>query len=71
MSDTAASDRNVRRSTRVPIQVRIEAQASGRTLSGETVVVNLDGALLKTSELLEIGDQITLHVSLTGKSAAD
>lgn len=71
MSDTATSNRrrDLRRSTRVPIQVRIELHASGRSLSGETVVVNLHGALLKTSETLEVGGQITLHVSLTGKSA--
>ena len=66
---TAERRRNLRRSTRVPIQVQIEVKASGRTLSGETVVVNLHGALLKTLEPLEVGGQITLHVSLTGKSA--
>jgi hypothetical protein len=71
MSDISAAEqrRNLRRSTRVPIHVRIELHASGRSLSGETVVVNLHGALLKTSETLEVGGQITLHVSLTGKSA--
>jgi len=67
---TAERRRNLRRSTRVPIQVQIEVKASGRTLSGETVVVNLHGALLKTLEPLEVGGQITLHVSLTGKSAS-
>jgi hypothetical protein len=61
--------RNLRRSTRVPIRVRIEVQATGVSCDGETVTVNLHGALLKTSVPLELGAQIKLHVHLTGKSA--
>jgi hypothetical protein len=61
--------RNLRRSTRVPIRVRIEVQATGLSCEGETVTVNLHGALLKTSQPLELGAQIKLHVQLTGKSA--
>ena len=38
--------------------------------AGETVIVNLHGALIKTLELLAHGTHITLHVPLTGKSAA-
>jgi hypothetical protein len=38
--------------------------------AGETVIVNLHGALIKTLEPLEQRTHITLHVALTGKSAA-
>ena len=58
-----------RRSTRVPIQVRMEIHGRGSACEGETVVVNMHGPLIKTSEPLTIGDHITVHVSLTGKSA--
>jgi hypothetical protein len=61
--------RNLRRSTRVPIRVRIDVQATGFSCDGETVTVNLHGALLKTLDRLELGARITLHVQLTGKSA--
>jgi len=61
--------KDLRRSTRVQIGVRIEVQATGSSNEGETVVVNLHGALVKTSGHLELGDQITVHVQLTGKSA--
>lgn len=57
-----------RRSTRVPIRVRMDIHGRGSSCDGETVIVNLHGALVKTSEPLTIGDHITLHVSLTGKS---
>jgi hypothetical protein len=36
---------------------------------GETIVVNLHGALVKTSGRLELGAKITVNVQLTGKSA--
>ena len=61
--------RNLRRSTRVPIRVRIDVQATGISCEGETITVNLHGALLKTSEALELGARIKIHVQLTGKSA--
>lgn len=62
--------RQSRRSTRVPIQVRIQVEARAVVCRGETVVVNLHGALLRTDERLELGEKISVHVSLTGKSAA-
>lgn len=61
--------RELRRSTRVPIRVRIEVRATGLSCEGETIVVNLHGALVKTTAPLELGARITLHVQLTGKSA--
>ena len=62
--------RTPRRSTRVPIQVQIEVHAKRTVFAGETVIVNLHGALIGTLESLEHGTHITLHVPLTGKSAA-
>ena len=61
--------RKLRRSTRVPIRVRIEVGPRRTGFYGETVVVSLHGALITTSESLQLGDQIILHVLLTGKSA--
>ena len=61
--------RDFRRSTRVPIQIRIDVQATGASYEGETVVVNLHGALVKTSAQLELGAVIAIHVALTGKAA--
>lgn len=66
---STAGRKDLRRSTRVPIRVRIQVSATGVVSDGETLVVNLHGALLRTVEHLEIGDHITLYVSLTGKSA--
>ncbi|HVH86114.1 MAG TPA: PilZ domain-containing protein [Terriglobales bacterium] len=70
MTDETGNRRtNLRRSTRVPIRVRIEVQATGLSCDGETIVVNMHGALVKTSDPLELGARISVHVQLTGKSA--
>lgn len=61
--------RDLRRSTRVPIRVRLDVRATGVSFEGETVVVNLHGALVKTSGQLELGAAVAVHVQLTGKSA--
>lgn len=61
--------RDLRRSTRVPIRVRLEVQATGASYDGETITVNLHGALVKTSARLEPDAVIAIHVQLTGKSA--
>ena len=68
MTDTERR-RDLRRSTRVPIRVRLEVQATGMSYEGETIVVNLHGALVKTSGRLDLGAAIAMHVQLTGKSA--
>ena len=60
---------DLRRSTRVPIRVCIEVHATGLSCEGETIVVNLHGALVRTSSQLELGARISIHVQLTGKSA--
>ncbi len=69
MPDATERRRDLRRSTRVPIRIRLEVQGTGSSWEGETIVVNLHGALLKTSGKLELGDRITIHVQLTAKSA--
>lgn len=63
--------RNSRRSTRVPLMVAIEVESGDQRLAceGETIVVNLHGALLSTSAALAVGMQIILHVVLTDKRA--
>ena len=60
-----------RRSTRVPLKITItvKGEAEAFTCEGETVVVNLHGALIKTQQELLDGQRIELHVYLTGKSA--
>jgi PilZ domain len=59
---------NARRSTRVPIRIYVEVHGTGMSCDGETIVVNMHGALVRTSIPLEVGSVITIHVHLTGKS---
>jgi len=61
--------KDLRRSTRVPIRIRIDVQTTGLSCDGETIVVNLHGALVKTSTKLDLGARINVHVQLTGKTA--
>jgi hypothetical protein len=60
-----------RRSTRVPLKLVIEAQSITEhlTCEGETIVVNLHGALISTSVALSVGMKIKIHVYLTGNHA--
>ena len=66
---TTSQRRDLRRSTRVPIRIRIEVEATGLSCDGETMLVNLHGALVKTSAQLHLGTAINVQVQLTGKSA--
>ena len=61
-----------RRSTRVPLKVviTVEAGAESQTCDGETIVVNLHGALIATAIELSSGMKISLHVYVTDKRAA-
>jgi hypothetical protein len=61
-----------RRSTRVPLKVviTVEGGAGSRTCDGETIVVNLHGALIATAIGLSSGMRISIHVYLTDKRAA-
>jgi hypothetical protein len=59
-----------RRSTRVSVKVSIEVEADVHlTCDGETIVVNLHGALISTNRALHLGMRISLHVYLTDKYA--
>lgn len=64
-----------RRSTRVATDVQValdvvmEMSGGNSRYAGKTVKVNLHGALLTTVAPLKLGDQLTVHVHLTGKSA--
>jgi hypothetical protein len=61
-----------RRSARVPLKVviTVEDGAERRTCDGETIVVNLHGALIATAIGLSSGMRISIHVYLTDKRAA-
>ena len=58
-----------RRSTRVPLKITLEilGESEPLTCTGETVVVNLHGALISCSHPLQPGMKIVVHVYLTGK----
>jgi len=53
------------------MKIRIEAQgvAEPITCDGETIVVNLHGALISTTVALRVGLKIEIHVTLTDKRA--
>jgi PilZ domain len=63
---------NARRSTRVPLKVviTIEGGTETRTCDGETIVINLHGALIATAIGLSTGMRISIHVYVTDKRAA-
>src|SRR5579864_8220938 len=65
------SDRESRRSTRVPLKVWIEAKGVTEPLTceGETIVVNLHGARVSTTVPLRVGMRIQIYVILTDKHA--
>jgi hypothetical protein len=55
----------------VALKVVIKAQGIGEDLTceGETIIVNLHGALISTAVALRVGMKIEIHVYLTGKRA--
>jgi hypothetical protein len=63
--------RESRRSTRVPLKVVMSVQDRDdrMTCDGETILVNLHGALVSTSVELSIGMRIVVEVYLTSKTA--
>ena len=58
-----------RRSTRIPADVLVEVQGEGFAYAGETITINLHGALVRIAAPLKKGDEVTVHVHHTGKSA--
>jgi hypothetical protein len=63
--------RESRRSTRVRLKVRIDAQSLTEPLTceGETIVVNRHGALISATVPLRVGMRIEIHVILTDQRA--
>lgn len=63
---------NSRRSTRVPLKVVVQVHGAAQhlTCEGETIVVNLHGALLVTAVPLQSKMRISIRVHLTGKECA-
>ena len=63
--------RESRRSTRVPLRISIKAQGIAEPFAceGETIIVNLHGALIFTTVSLSLGTRIEVEVYLTGKRA--
>jgi len=70
MSSTEAT-RESRRSTRVPLRLVIEFRGSSEKLvcEGETIIVNLHGALISSEIPLSVGTNIGVRVYLTDKTA--
>lgn len=64
--------RESRRSTRVPLKVviRMEGGDNNLTCDGETIIVNLHGALLVSAVPLAVGMRISVQVFLTGKRSS-
>ena len=60
----------LRRSTRVALEVSIQVEGELGVLKGETVVVNLHGALISTVNPISLGSQIEVTVYLTGKAGS-
>lgn len=64
------SNSALRRSTRIPADVPVAVERDGFAFTGETVSVNLHGALVKLrGGHLKRGDRVTVKVQPTGKSA--
>jgi hypothetical protein len=69
---SSATFHESRRSTRVPLKVviAIEGNDGGQTCDGETIVINLHGALISTTKGLSAGIRVSIHVYVTDKRAA-
>ena len=63
--------RESRRSTRVRLKVLVKAQgiSDPLTCEGETIVVNLHGALMLTPISLRVGMKLSIHVYVTERDA--
>jgi hypothetical protein len=58
---------DLRRSTRVSLEVSIQVEGQQKSMRGTTVVVSLHGALIHTESPLELHSRILLTVYITGK----
>jgi hypothetical protein len=61
-----------RRNTRIRLKIVIEVLGVGEPLTceGETIVVNLHGALILTAIALRVGMKLSVHVKITDRVAA-
>jgi hypothetical protein len=64
--------RESRKSTRVRLKILIEVQGVSEPLTckGETIVVNLHGALISTAVSLRVGMKVSVRVEITDNAAA-
>ena len=62
--------KELRRSTRVPLEISVEVEGESGEVTGTTVVVNLHGALIRTAKPLQSDSRIRVTVYLTSKTAA-
>jgi len=71
INEILSQERNsaLRRSTRIPTDIRVEVKSDRFAYAGETITVNLHGALVRISAPLKVGDRVTLQVHHTGRSA--
>jgi hypothetical protein len=69
---SSATFHESRRSTRVPLKVVIAIEGDGgtQTCDGETIVINLHGALIASAQGLSAGMRVSIHVYVTDKRAA-
>jgi hypothetical protein len=69
---SSATFHESRRSTRVSLKVVIAVEGDGgtQTCDGETIVINLHGALISTAKGLSAGMSISIHGHVTDKRAA-
>lgn len=72
LMSSSATFHESRRSTRVPLKVVIAVEGDGgtQTCDGETIIINLHGALICTAKGLRAGMRVSIHVYVTDKRAA-
>lgn len=68
---SSTNSNNLRRSTRVPLKIEIGIESGSERVvcEGETILVNLHGALIATEAELALGMRVSIRVYLTDKSA--
>jgi len=62
--------KELRRSTRVPLAISVEVDGEPGHVDGSTVMVNFQGALIRTDKPLQSGSRIQVTVYVTSKTAA-
>jgi len=65
----SSKDASSRRSTRIATDVLVEVKGEDFAYAGETITVNLHGALVRIAAPLKVGDPLVVHVHRTGMAA--